>query len=340
MSMDTDSPQPDKSHKKTKINDIKHSSKKRKRHLSTDIEPAPPTKKHQPLSQPDSAKNPRQAPNSSETPTPSSFVQQTSSLYLSLSPISQKHALQGLCAEHLSPLILTYYPPFHGIVISYSNARLSTDPYSTATPVCSKAVDEYAASFVWLTADFVIFKPQRGNLIEGWVNLQNESNLGLLCYNFFNVTIERRRLARGWKWMSGGVKSSTKRKLKKAAQNDSNEDTDMEEEAAPKSIEDAQGYFQDENGKKVEGLIRFRVKDVETSRSMDRESSFMNIEGTMLSEQEEKDLQQEEASKMKMRNRKQPRHTMSGALMNQMDGAMDVDESQTLTSSLKHRAKY
>jgi hypothetical protein len=45
-----------------------------------------------------------------------------------LAPISQLHSLAGICAEHLSPLILTYYPPFKGVVLSYSNAQLSKHP--------------------------------------------------------------------------------------------------------------------------------------------------------------------------------------------------------------------
>ncbi|KAH8687894.1 hypothetical protein BGZ60DRAFT_394761, partial [Tricladium varicosporioides] len=60
----------------------------------------------------------------------SPFHIQTSSLYLPLAPISQSYPLEGLCAEHLSPLLLTYYPPFEGILLSYHNPRMSEAPFA------------------------------------------------------------------------------------------------------------------------------------------------------------------------------------------------------------------
>ncbi|PBP25479.1 RNA polymerase Rpb7-like domain-containing protein [Diplocarpon rosae] len=74
--------------------------------------------------------------------TVSPFHLQTSSLYLPLAPVSQKFPLEGICAEHLSPLLLTYYPPFKG----------------------------------------------------------NEGHLGLVCWNLFNASIERKRLPSNWEW--------------------------------------------------------------------------------------------------------------------------------------------
>lgn len=54
------------------------------------------------------------------------------------------------------------------------------------------------------------------------------------------------------------------------------------------------GYFVNEGGEKVDGLVRFRVVQVETSRSSNRENSFFDIEGTMLSEEEEKELREQD----------------------------------------------
>src|SRR5450432_1640489 len=55
----------------------------------------------------------------------SPFHTQTSSIYLPLAPISQRQPLEGICAEHLSPLILTYYPQLSGVILSYSQPRMS-----------------------------------------------------------------------------------------------------------------------------------------------------------------------------------------------------------------------
>ncbi|KAH0564888.1 hypothetical protein GP486_001727 [Trichoglossum hirsutum] len=202
----------------------------------------------------------------------SPFYLQRSSLYLPLSPISYSYPLEGLCAEHLSPLILTYYPPFHGVIISYSNPRLSQDPLQTGNddrgPILAKSVDEYAASFVWVTADFLVFKPQRNQWIKGWVNLQSEGHIGLVCWNLFNASIERKRLPREWKWVGG-------RTTKKSR---------PEEGMAKEADGEAGGYYVDGKGKKVEGLVEFKVRDCETIR--DRDKGFLSILGTLLREDE------------------------------------------------------
>ena len=169
------------------------------------------------------------------------------------------------------------------------------------------------------------------------MNLQNENNIGLVCWNFFNASIEKKRLPEGWKWVAGGLKPSGTRKLKRAAksmESDSEETSESDAEAEKETMEDAQGYFQDADGKKIEGLIRFKVKNLETSRSMDRDTGFLSIEGTMLSEQEEMDMQEQEAMRTPDKRKRQldrnaePRYAMSGA--------MEVDS----TPSSKHRARY
>ena len=118
----------------------------------------------------------------------SPFCTATFSLYLPLAPVSQLHPVSGICAEHLSPLILTYYPPLKGVVLSYSNVTLSEYPTEgseqvTKDHVLAKTIDEFAASFVWVTAEFLLLRSQRGAMIEGQINLQNESHIGLVCFN-------------------------------------------------------------------------------------------------------------------------------------------------------------
>ena len=333
-------------HKKRGKSKDRSVEKKRKRNAAQEVESglASPTKKRKSSQRP---KSPQSKPlRATRNEVVSPFYQQTSSLYLSLPPISQKHALQGICAEHISPLILTYYPPFHGVIVSYANARLSTDPQiEDSKPAYAQAIDEYAPSFVWLTADFVVFKPQRGSVIEGYINIQSESTIGLLCLNFFNASIERKRLPQEWKWIAGGMTTARRRKLKKAAKDtmsDSDGVGEDEDDVAEHILGDAEGYFQDQAGKKVEGLLQFRVKNVDTSKSMDRENGFVSIEGTMLSDDEEMQLQEQERIRITAIGKKQsgwqnaPSNAMTGAILNGFDGAMDIED----TTSSKHRANY
>lgn len=142
--------------------------------------------------------------------TNSPFLQLTTSLYLALSPCANNFPIDGLCAEHISPHLLSYYPPLNGVLLSYQNPRLSESPEAAPTKASSssspndvilaQSINEYGATFVWLTAEFLIFKPMPGTYLQGDVNLQNEGMLGLLCYNYFNVAIVKEDLPEGWTW--------------------------------------------------------------------------------------------------------------------------------------------
>lgn len=223
----------------------------------------------------------------------SSFYMETYSIFLPLSPICYNHPLQGLCAEHLSSLILCYHLPFHGILISYENTKLSAEPpqdlkSEIPSPVLARSVDEYAVSFVWLTADFLIFRPRKNDIMEGWINLQNEGNLGLVYLNFFNVSIERKRLPKSWRWVSRSMKSRALKSVKQSYHGKEDKQANGDDAGA--------GYFVNEGGERVDGLVRFSVIQVETSRSSGRENSFFDIEGTMLSKEEEKELREQDTT--------------------------------------------
>ena len=208
----------------------------------------------------------------------SPFCTQTSSLYLPLAPISQKSALEGLCAEHLSPLILTYYPPFSGVILSYSNPRLSETAFGNDGPkTLLKNIDEYAVSWAWVTAEFLLFKPDKGAWLEGYVNLQNEGHLGVVCWNLFNASIERKRMPKDWKWI--GVEG----------------EESVAEGMGETYAEDGIGYWVNGEGIKMDGMVKFRVSEIETSH--DKERGFLSIEGTMLDDEAENELLQEEADR-------------------------------------------
>jgi DNA-directed RNA polymerase I subunit RPA43 len=141
---------------------------------------------------------------------------------------------------------LTYYPPFEGVVLSYSNPRISEHPNEKQAnnndevrTVFSRSIDEYGVTYVWLSAEFLIFQPRRGTLLEGYVTLQNESILGLLCYNYFNAGIQAEKLAKDWTW-------------------------------------DGEAFV-DASGKKVDGKLTFKVEDFEASGT-----ESIQISGTLL----------------------------------------------------------
>ncbi|KAK1150010.1 hypothetical protein N8T08_003568 [Aspergillus melleus] len=276
----------------------------------------------------------------------SPYTLTTATLYLPLSPISisPTHALASLMAEHLSPLILTYYAPLKGVVLAYSNPTISsTDPAESSRSAfdpnpepltLAKTAGEYGVLYVYLTATFLVFRPQRGQILEGWVNVQSEGFLGAVALNLFSVGIERKRLPSDWKWIAPGEyeegqddnANGADTTTKTESQNNDNDDNnssssepsttfDPEKEhfkpitlasdtnplldtdaTAAESDESAaaQGYFQSVSGHRVRGTVRFRVVDVDVIPGAERDRGFMSIEGTMLTPEEEAQVVEDE----------------------------------------------
>lgn len=203
--------------------------------------------------------------NEAELQKHSPFFQRTSSFYLPLSPCAANFPLEGLLAEHISPLLLTYYPPLNGVLLSYSNARLFEHPHSDAEEnegqVLSQCINEYAVTFTWLTADFVLFRPRRGTWMAGYVRLGNENMIGLVCYNYFNAVIERERMPTEWTWVS--------------------EDEEVEEQKGRRrGTVESVGFFRDGHGKRVEGKVVFRVEDFDALQG--EGGGSVSIMGTLL----------------------------------------------------------
>lgn len=292
-----------------------HGEKKRKRENREDGLPGTKSKKHRSTKH-DSAEQIQDEPNSP-------FHVQSATLYLPLSPISQSHPIEGICAEHLSPLLLTFYPPLGGVVLAYNNVQLSETPQGDdgTKQLLLHNIDEYAVSFCWVTATFLLFKPERGVGLEGYVNLQNQGHLGVVCWNLFNASIEAKRLPKGWKWIDVGEMGT-----------DDNGNNGY--------AEDGLGYWVDEEGKKIESQIKFRVREVESSH--DRERGFLSIEGTLLDETEEQALVEKE-NEERMQNRGALSKKRSGRKLGATDLSVPVEKglmAEDETRPRKHRLRY
>lgn len=248
----------------------------------------------------------------------------TATLYLPLAPISisSTHALQSVLAEHISPLLLTYYPPLKGIVLAYSHASISSTPPSS-TPrnssdpnpkplTMARSADEYGVLYVYLTATFLVFRPQRGQTLEGWVNVQSEGFLGAVVLNLFSVGIERKRLPTSWTWVPPGEDGESSESAAKDATTDDESganavpptfdaekelfqpaalaDDELDIEGEAEEEEAASGHFQSVSGYKVRGNVKFRVVDIDIIPGSERNRGFLSIEGTMLTVEEEEAL--------------------------------------------------
>jgi DNA-directed RNA polymerase I subunit RPA43 len=310
-------------------------------------------------------------------------------MYVPLSPISisSTHASASLIAEHLAPLLLTYYPPFQGIVLAYSNGSISESPpvpgqahsSSSSQPdfdnpkplTLALTANEYGVLYLYLTATFLVFSPQKGQVLEGWVNVQSEGFVGAIAHNLFSVGIERKRVPKSWKWIPPGaddenVDAASDKKKGYVSATSGDEDGaggsnklsfDAEKEhftPLPKKVSrqpinlldsdtnmlveefgeyddeedddssNATGYFQSVSGHRVRGTIRFRVRDVDVIPGADPDRGFLSIEGTMLSPEEEAQLEEEERNGPLPASRQGDPYAMAGGASSQ-----SVPQSQT-----------
>ena len=302
---------------------------RKRKHKNKDASPSKKRKQVEPNSKSSSKKDKTSTASTSAGATTSEasgspYSLTTATLYLPLAPISisSTHALQSVLAEHISPLLLTYYPPLKGIVLAYSHASISSTPPSS-TPrnssdpnpkplTMARSADEYGVLYVYLTATFLVFRPQRGQTLEGWVNVQSEGFLGAVVLNLFSVGIERKRLPTSWTWVPPGEDGEASENAAKDATTDDESganavppsfdaekelfqpaalaDDELDIEGEAEEEEAASGHFQSVSGYKVRGNIKFRVVDIDVIPGSERDRGFLSIEGTMLTVEEEEAL--------------------------------------------------
>lgn len=257
-----------------------------------------------------------------ESTDPSCFYSTRLSLHVSIPAVSLSTARTSILSMHLAPLLLTYYPPAKGIVVAFSDPVLSARPdFGVCLPVkapldgtipktmpkeiMSRTADDFGACWVWLTVTFMVFRPAGGDRLHGWANVTSQGFIGLLSYNFFQTAIGKDRIPEKWTW-NGPAREREKRKRRKgrlrdAGDSNSQSSTIVEEEASqdtsyPRTyLSDGAGNFIDETGAKVPDTFEFRV--VDTDMVPEKDKWALHIDGTLLDEEAERKVQEEERLK-------------------------------------------
>ena len=270
--------------------------------------------------------------------TSTSFHAVRTSLYLPIPAIASSGQLSALLALHISPLLLTYFPPLSGVVLAYLDPVLSARPEAGVCrpllpPINGDALpedqeeifvpvgDEFGSSWTWLTATFLVFRPQRGDELTGWTNAMSEGFIGLVSYNYFQTSIAKSRIPQSWTW-SGPSRQQTKQRKtpRKGKLNDSDDPSqenyfDSQETVVVReddAIDGIAGSFLDEGGSNVPDTLSFKVVDLEMISAQERGQRFaLQLEGTLLSGEEEREAKEKE--RLKWENRQGKRVSRSRA---------------------------
>lgn len=219
------------------------------------------------------------------------FHRISTSLYVSLAPVYALNPVAGIKAQHLDPLLMSYFAPVGGVVLGHLNLRLSGQDEATGTekekssqPVFAKVMYDSPFAFLWISVDLLVWKPQPNDVLEGWVNLQSPSHIALLIHDTFNATIKRDVIPTDWEFIPNQADEEEEEDLALASSVD-RAVTEMEKENSeaaknerkslfrdPKSL----GHWIDGQGKKIEGKIRFSVKSFHVS------GRFVSVQGSLL----------------------------------------------------------
>lgn len=336
-------------------------------------------------------------PSNSTENTP--FHTARTSLYVPVPAISLTTALPSLISTHLTPLLLTYYPPLNGIILTIIDAHISsaasdlpgkplvlpttTTPIPQGTPTLALCADTSGVSFVWLTFTATTFSPTPSSTLTGHINVTSEGFVGLILHNYFQVGIAKSRIPRSWKWTApggSGSRTSSKKQPKKGrirdAENEENSQVEAEHESgstatmlpdsqasntqdtdiASRKHAEAEAALQQNTGYWTTSLgsildpntpLTFRVVDCEIVPSSSRHSDklALQIEGTLLDEEDEDRILAEERARFeRAQNKAYGRSESPGSRgqVNMMSGGLRelTRERSVAAAALRHRVKY
>lgn len=198
----------------------------------------------------------------------------STSLYLSLAPCHIQNPVNGIKSQHLDPMIMTYLPKAKGVVLSYSNIALSQDNQlvdSEGNPILvARTADSSPYVFLWVDVDFLVWKPEVNDVLEGYVYMQTASHIGLLVHDTFNASIKYFNIPSDWQFVP------------------SQADEYVDDEASTEKLDSkfkSFGHWVDGSNAKIEGKLTFTIKTIHTT------GRVVSVEGTLVQPGAEKDAQ-------------------------------------------------
>ncbi|KTW26002.1 hypothetical protein T552_03274 [Pneumocystis carinii B80] len=110
-------------------------------------------------------------------------------LYVSIPPIYSGSPMKGV-EYYLDTMILNYFPDIQGIMLAYRNCEFIEE--------AAKIYYESPFAFSWVRFEMLVWKVKRGDYLEGIINMQSPSHIGLLVSGFFNASIPKNGIPKTW----------------------------------------------------------------------------------------------------------------------------------------------
>ncbi|KAG4302029.1 hypothetical protein PCANB_001908 [Pneumocystis canis] len=109
--------------------------------------------------------------------------------YISIPPVYSNCPMEGV-KYYLDTMILSYLPNIQGIMLAHRNCEFIDKE--------AKIYHESPFAFAWVKFEMLIWRTQTDDFLEGIVNLQSPSHIGLLVSGFFNASIPKNGIPKGW----------------------------------------------------------------------------------------------------------------------------------------------
>lgn len=196
------------------------------------------------------------------------------SMYVSLAPCHISNPINGIKSQHLDPLVMKYFQKAQGVVLGYSNIVINSGECEVTgeNEIVAPVADLSPFAFMWITVDLLLWTPQIGDTLKGYIYMLTATHLGLLIHDTFNAYIRFRYIPQDWQFVPNQADEYA-------------ESGNNDEDTSGRNNFRSYGYWADQNGLKVEGKITFNVRAVYTSGKM------ISLEGSLVSPESELDAQ-------------------------------------------------
>lgn len=187
------------------------------------------------------------------------IVKMPISVYVSVAPIYQQFPKEGIMRQHLNTMVMKYNAEIGGVILGYENLDVLGDQVEDEEKLIALSPDT-PFSFTWCHLDVIVWQPQVGDTIEGWIFIQSASHIGLLVHDAFNASIKKNNIPNDWTFIHN---------------EDLNENSqDSTDDKKLQSL----GHWVDGNGQQLGGKLKFKVRNVYTTGRM------VSLEGTLLAD--------------------------------------------------------